>query len=328
VTVIGDASYSMDVAIRVSTVIASVLTLLAGAELKFFTGVSVDPPLIPKNVPQVLEVATGVKADGLTAPAAALWPYYKAKKIVKFFIIVTDEIENEKFNNYFFPTLFQKYYNEVYPAKIVFASFLENPSIKGRMVIALENMGIVPLQFKLDGKRPDLTKLDTFLGLLSSESTFFPTQVKELRDVIMKDGFKGALEQFAKPIVVKNNNNDSGKEEVQEPSEKSLEVVVEKLKELKTMDNSKEELKGSTEKPSDVDDHVPQAFLDPVTLKLMRDPVIAPSGHTFEREVISEHIVRYNNNPFTRDALTIEQLMPNRALKEAIDEFLAKRVKK
>lgn len=72
VVVIGDASYSMDVAIRVSTVIASILTALCGAELKFFTGESVDPPVVPRDIPQVLDVATGVKADGLTAPAAAL----------------------------------------------------------------------------------------------------------------------------------------------------------------------------------------------------------------------------------------------------------------
>lgn len=90
--------------------IASVLTVLCGAELKFFTGESVDPPVVPRNIPQVLEVASGVKADGLTAPAAALYPYYIHKKIVKFFIVVTDEVENEKYKDYYFPTLFQKYH--------------------------------------------------------------------------------------------------------------------------------------------------------------------------------------------------------------------------
>lgn len=48
------------------------------------------------------------------------------------------------------------------------------------MVTALENMGVVPLQFKLDGKRPDLTKLDSILGLLASESSFFSQQVQKL----------------------------------------------------------------------------------------------------------------------------------------------------
>ncbi len=120
--------------------------------------------LVISNLNEVLDVATNMKADGLTAAAAGLWPYYSAKKIVKFFIVVTDEIDNEKYKGQYFPTLFQKYYNEIFPAKIVFVSFLENPSEKGRMVKALENMGITPLQFKLDGKRPDLTKLDSLLG--------------------------------------------------------------------------------------------------------------------------------------------------------------------
>lgn len=58
----------------------------------------------------------------------------------------------------YFPTLFQKYYQEVFPAKIVFVSFLDNPSSKGRMVTALEQMGIEVILFRLDGRRPDLTK--------------------------------------------------------------------------------------------------------------------------------------------------------------------------
>eukprot|EP01124_Arcella_intermedia_P010569 TRINITY_DN17089_c0_g1_i2.p1 TRINITY_DN17089_c0_g1~~TRINITY_DN17089_c0_g1_i2.p1 ORF type:complete len:623 (+),score=161.36 TRINITY_DN17089_c0_g1_i2:41-1870(+) len=165
VAVFGDGSYSMDVAIRTATIIASVLTILTGAELKFFNVVTVEPPCYPANVTDVIEVAEKVAADGLTAPAAALWPYYVAKKPVKFFVIVTDEVENGKFNGkWFFPDLYRHYYEEVYPAKPVFVSFLENPNVKGRMVTALENMGIEVLQFRLDGKRPDLTKMDTLLG--------------------------------------------------------------------------------------------------------------------------------------------------------------------
>lgn len=45
------------------------------------------------------------------------------------------------------------------------------------MVNSLRNMGIDVLQFRLDANRPDLTKLDTLLGLLSSESSYFPKQV-------------------------------------------------------------------------------------------------------------------------------------------------------
>jgi hypothetical protein len=58
----------------------------------------------------VLEVATKTLAEGLTAPAAALESYYVNKKIVKFFVLVTDENENEKYHNQFFPALFLKYH--------------------------------------------------------------------------------------------------------------------------------------------------------------------------------------------------------------------------
>jgi len=211
--ILGDASNSMDVAIRVATVISSVIAAISGAELKFFTGECVDPPVIPRNVKQVLEVATKTKADGLTAPAAALWPYYSQKKVVKFFIVVTDEVENEKYKDFFFPTLFQKYYKEVYPAKIVFVSFLENPSEKGRMVIALENMGIIPLQFKLDGKRPDLTKLDSLLGLLASESSQFPKHVSDLSETFKSKGIKGTVDRLNAPRLVSSTSVTSKEEE-------------------------------------------------------------------------------------------------------------------
>lgn len=58
----------------------------------------------------------------------------------------------------------------------MFVSFVDDPSKKGRMVKSLENMGFDILQFRLDGRRPDLTKMDSLLGLLSSESSFFPNQ--------------------------------------------------------------------------------------------------------------------------------------------------------
>jgi len=256
VTVIGDASYSMDVAIRTATVISSVLTALCGAELKFFTGESVDPPVIPRNVPQVLDVASGVKADGLTAPASALWPYYTAKKVVKFFILVTDEIENEKYKNMYFPSLFQKYYNEVYPAKIVFVSFLENPNEKGRMVTALENMGIVPLQFKLDGRRPDLTKLDSLLGLLASESSFFAKRAATIAAVIKEQGVQAAIEQLTLGNINSNvksnansNNNNCSSNSTDDTKNEPMSIAKDSLEKLQLADSK--ECVICEEKPAD-----------------------------------------------------------------------------
>jgi Zinc finger, C3HC4 type (RING finger) len=181
VVVLGDASYSMDVAIRTATVIGSVLTALSNAELLFFTDTVVHPPVIPRTAAQVLEVASRVRADGLTAPAAALWPFYQKREVLKLIVVVTDEVENNKFCDpsglqWYFPDLYEKYVNEVSPdCRIAFVSFLENASDRvGRMAAALEVKGHSPLVFKLDARRPDLTKLDQILAALQAETAFFP----------------------------------------------------------------------------------------------------------------------------------------------------------
>ena len=51
--VIGDKSGSMEVAIKTSNIIASLLTKMANADLVFFDSENVLPPFIPKNVKEV-----------------------------------------------------------------------------------------------------------------------------------------------------------------------------------------------------------------------------------------------------------------------------------
>ena len=203
VVVLGDASYSMDVAIRTSTIIASLLAALCDADLRFFNVHSFPPHLVPRTVEQVLDVATNTRADGLTAPGCGIWEYYQARTVVKSFVVVTDEIENEPFREHFFAQLFYRYYTEVYPARLVFVSFLENPKEKGRMVRALENLGITPLQFRLDARRPDLTKVDTLLGLLSAESHSFITRSTTVADLVTTGAsLADVLLEVAKPAAV------------------------------------------------------------------------------------------------------------------------------
>jgi len=212
---------------------------------------------------------------------------------------VTDEIENGKFRNYFFPELFLKYYQEVYPAKLVFVSFLENPNVKGRMVKALENMGIQVLQFRLDGKRPDLTKMDTLLGLLSSESSYFPEEVVELSLVHTKGGISALIHRLENPprdSTEEKNENSSDKKSAQKKYKKHLQLE------------------------ADIPDH----FCCPITLSIMKDPVMSPSGHTYERKSIEEYLEKNKKDPITGAALTQEELRPNRALKDAITSFCEK----
>ena len=224
--VLGDASYSMDVAIRTSTIIASLLTALCSADLKFFSDRVTAPDFVPRKVEDVLDVAFNTQADGLTAPACAIHDYYTKKEVVKCFVVVTDEIENEPFRGQFFAQLFYKYFTEVipcsltcphvkqlmychrfqvYPAQLVMVSFLDDPSKKGRMVLALEEMGIKPLQFRLHAKRPDLSKVDTLLGLLSAESALFTSRVNGLAKTNSSFGLTEMLEGMRPPEPTRND---------------------------------------------------------------------------------------------------------------------------
>ena len=60
----------------------------------------------------------------------------------------------------------------------------------GQMVSELETEGFKPLVFKLDGSRPDLTKLDKLFGLLSSGTSAFVDEVTEMESKIRLDGLE------------------------------------------------------------------------------------------------------------------------------------------
>lgn len=53
IVVIGDASGSMEVAIRTSTIIASLLTAITSARLVFFNTETRDAPFLPKTIEEV-----------------------------------------------------------------------------------------------------------------------------------------------------------------------------------------------------------------------------------------------------------------------------------
>ena len=114
--VLGDASYSMDVAIRASTIVASLLAALSQAELRFFNTSSHAPAVTPRTALECLHVATSTRADLQTAPAAALWEYYSQRKEVKCFVVVTDERKNAPAHGMYFHHMFYKYVTEVRPA--------------------------------------------------------------------------------------------------------------------------------------------------------------------------------------------------------------------
>ncbi len=66
---------------------------------------------------------------------------------------------------------------------------------------------------------------------------------------------------------------------------------------------------------------IPQAYICPITLTLMTDPYSDKDGNTYEKEAIFKWIAEHGNSPITRNPMSTNDLRPNRALKDAIDEY-------
>ena len=64
-------------------------------------------------------------------------------------------------------------------------------------------------------------------------------------------------------------------------------------------------------------------FYSQLTFEVFRDPVVAPSGHSYERVAVMEHLRRVGKfDPVTREPLVESDLRPNHSLRNAAHEWL------
>jgi ubiquitin conjugation factor E4 B len=68
---------------------------------------------------------------------------------------------------------------------------------------------------------------------------------------------------------------------------------------------------------------IPDEFADPILGTLMLDPLRLPSGHVCDRKVITRHLLSDQSNPFNREKLTEDMLVPETDLKRRIKEWMA-----
>jgi len=66
---------------------------------------------------------------------------------------------------------------------------------------------------------------------------------------------------------------------------------------------------------------IPSAFICPITLYMMNQPVSDPDGNTYERTAIEQWISQHGTSPITRNPMTLRDLRPNRALSELINKY-------
>jgi hypothetical protein len=180
VAVLGDASGSMEMAIKCSSCLGSLLSAALKADLSFFNETSFRPAMTPTTANCAIKVVESTKAEGGTSMAAALWPFYEKKQKVDLFVLVSDEGENEKCEGYNFAELFVKYTAEVSAAcKVMLVSFLP-PGVDGAIKVSLDEAGVECRQFRLDLNRPDTSKFDSILGLAALERSYFEKRAQYL----------------------------------------------------------------------------------------------------------------------------------------------------
>ena len=67
---------------------------------------------------------------------------------------------------------------------------------------------------------------------------------------------------------------------------------------------------------------IPNEFLCPIGLTIMKDPVIGPDGHTYELTAITEWLLQHDVSPITRQQMSVNRLRPNIALRKMIEDWL------
>ena len=74
-------------------------------------------------------------------------------------------------------------------------------------------------------------------------------------------------------------------------------------------------------------DNKEQNFVCPITQEVMKDPVIAADGHTYERAAIEGWFKNKDTSPVTNLKLPNKNLIPNYKIKSCIEDFLKERGK-
>ncbi|KAF9688436.1 hypothetical protein SADUNF_Sadunf02G0197000 [Salix dunnii] len=99
--------------------------------------------------------------------------------------------------------------------------------------------------------------------------------------------------------------------------------IVSVVSHLKKLDLLGEVFRKAAE--DDTPSEVPDYLCCKITLDIFRDPVITPSGVSYERAVLLDHLEKVGNfDPITREPLYPSQLVPNFAIKEAVHAYLDK----
>nr|XP_026689714.1 STIP1 homology and U box-containing protein 1 isoform X1 [Ciona intestinalis] len=122
------------------------------------------------------------------------------------------------------------------------------------------------------------------------------------------------LEDKQREVEAKTKSVETNKDE-----QKILEEIEEKFESRNQELNSLFAQVDERRKTRDV----PDFLCGKISFEIMKDPVITPSGITYDRHLIEEHIQRVGHfDPVTRHNLELNQLIPNISMREVIANFV------
>ncbi|KAH0613172.1 uncharacterized protein H6S33_009552 [Morchella sextelata] len=130
-------------------------------------------------------------------------------------------------------------------------------------------------------------------------------------EAVARDGRSYKPELFQKLQAVLEKNSLKGT-----PDIAALAKLAAMVEETKRREEEGEEELGE----------IPDDFLDPLMATLMEDPVILPSSKvSIDRQTIKVHLLSDPKDPFNREPLKIEDVIPNTELKEQIEAWIKER---
>lgn len=139
---------------------------------------------------------------------------------------------------------------------------------------------------------------------------------KDVRNWLSAEGLAEVEQQFS-------SNNIDGKELLDLTKDTLLnDLKIESLGLRNKIMRKIEELRSKMKAASS---NIPEEFLCPITWEIMKDPVIASDGYSYERNAIESWISTRRTSPMTNLPLENLLLTPNRTLKMALNRWLETR---
>lgn len=99
-------------------------------------------------------------------------------------------------------------------------------------------------------------------------------------------------------------------------------IIMYSDKTINTDRGSDDNLIENNDSMEDLDTNAPPEFICPITLSIMKDPVLLPDGQTYEREAIKKALSVNPISPVTREPMDFNQARTNYALKSLIDNYI------